>query len=72
MAEMMQLSPMNMSLIFVVVCSVLIGCLWGWRHSIYTRRLARFAMSLLFALALFLILFTRLFPPVSSYVVIAP
>ncbi len=50
MAEMIQLSPMNMALILAVISSGLIGCLWGWRHSIRTRKLVKFSLLLLFVL----------------------
>ena len=72
MLEMVQLSPLNMLLILAASTLAILGIVLGWRHSTYTRKLVRFALSLLLALALFLIFFNRLFPPVSSYVVIDP
>jgi len=72
MLEMIHLSPLNMSLIFATMMAGVLGAVWGWRHSAHTRKLIRFALLLLLVITLLLLIFNRLFPPVSSYVVINP
>ena len=56
MEALFALSPLNMSLIALLIALVIVAGVVGWRHSPRTRRLVVFALALIAGLILFVTL----------------